>query len=380
QQRRRRRRGERGGRRRAAAGGGRGGGGGGGGGRGRRRGGGAGREAAAAAEAERRRRRRRRGAASWRTETAAASRAAAAGARRAPGAGLGRRRRRRRRPGRRPAARDAGAGLQAGGHPEQALLPGRQAERQGPLPQDRRGGGGRQQEPPDPLHVGGRRVPRLPGRLHRALRPAGAQPAPRAGAGGRRAPAGAQERVPGAGEPQVLHGSEGEPARALPPRPPDRQPRPGAGLHAGPDHRPAGPGPDRVPRRPGQAHRRLRGGGGEPAELPEGTSLTVDNKRFFFDVGSNKYGVFMRVSEVKPTYRNSITVPYKVWAKFGHTFCKYSDEMKKIQEKQRDKRAAAAAAAPPAGAGAEPPPEAEAAAAPPRRRAEALLRQRSEED
>ncbi|CAM2118368.1 unnamed protein product [Caretta caretta] len=84
----------------------------------------------------------------------------------------------------------------------------------------------------------------------------------------------------------------------------------------------------------------------EPAELPEGTSLTVDNKRFFFDVGSNKYGVFMRVSEVKPTYRNSITVPYKVWAKFGHTFCKYSEEMKKIQEKQRDKRAAAAVSGP----------------------------------
>uniref|UniRef100_A0A674ER35 Purine-rich element binding protein Aa n=2 Tax=Salmo trutta TaxID=8032 RepID=A0A674ER35_SALTR len=77
----------------------------------------------------------------------------------------------------------------------------------------------------------------------------------------------------------------------------------------------------------------------EPAELPEGTSLTVDNKRFFFDVGSNKYGVFMRVSEVKPTYRNSITVPYKVWSKFGNTFCKYAEEMKKIQEKQREKRA-----------------------------------------
>ncbi|XP_077361880.1 purine-rich element binding protein Aa [Festucalex cinctus] len=77
----------------------------------------------------------------------------------------------------------------------------------------------------------------------------------------------------------------------------------------------------------------------EPAELPEGSSLTVDNKRFFFDVGSNKYGVFMRVSEVKPTYRNSITVPYKVWSKFGNTFCKYADEMKKIQEKQREKRA-----------------------------------------
>lgn len=97
----------------------------------------------------------------------------------------------------------------------------------------------------------------------------------------------------------------------------------------------------------------------EPAELPEGTSLTVDNKRFFFDVGSNKYGVFMRVSEVKPTYRNSITVPYKVWAKFGHTFCKYSDEMKKIQEKQRDKRAAAAAASSSSSGGTEQQPETE---------------------
>lgn len=76
----------------------------------------------------------------------------------------------------------------------------------------------------------------------------------------------------------------------------------------------------------------------EPTELPEGTSLTVDNKRFFFDVGSNKYGVFMRVSEVKPSYRNSITIPYKVWAKFGNTFSKYAEEMKKIQEKQREKR------------------------------------------
>ncbi|NXK01028.1 PURA protein, partial [Corythaixoides concolor] len=71
----------------------------------------------------------------------------------------------------------------------------------------------------------------------------------------------------------------------------------------------------------------------EPAELPEGTSLTVDNKRFFFDVGSNKYGVFMRVSEVKPSYRNAITVPYKAWAKFGGAFCRYAEEMRDIQER-----------------------------------------------
>ncbi|XP_045142228.1 transcriptional activator protein Pur-beta, partial [Echinops telfairi] len=84
------------------------------------------------------------------------------------------------------------------------------------------------------------------------------------------------------------------------------------------------------------------GGGGGPGgglygELPEGTSITVDSKRFFFDVGCNKYGVFLRVSEVKPSYRNAITVPFKAWGKFGGAFCRYAEEMKEIQERQRDK-------------------------------------------
>ncbi|XP_043537585.1 transcriptional activator protein Pur-beta-like [Chiloscyllium plagiosum] len=74
---------------------------------------------------------------------------------------------------------------------------------------------------------------------------------------------------------------------------------------------------------------------GGQAELPEGTSLTVDSKRFFFDVGANKYGVFMRVSEVKPSYRNSITVPYKAWHKFGTAFTKYAEEMKELHDKPR---------------------------------------------
>ncbi|XP_006832165.1 PREDICTED: transcriptional activator protein Pur-beta [Chrysochloris asiatica] len=78
-------------------------------------------------------------------------------------------------------------------------------------------------------------------------------------------------------------------------------------------------------------------GGGLGGELPEGTSITVDSKRFFFDVGCNKYGVFLRVSEVKPSYRNAITVPFKAWGKFGGAFCRYAEEMKEIQERQRDK-------------------------------------------
>ncbi|XP_057675631.1 transcriptional regulator protein Pur-beta [Corythoichthys intestinalis] len=84
----------------------------------------------------------------------------------------------------------------------------------------------------------------------------------------------------------------------------------------------------------------LAGGGvaaGGYAELPEKTSIMVDSKRFFFDVGSNKYGVFLRVSEVKPSYRNSITVPFKAWAKFGGAFSRYADAMKEIQERHRDK-------------------------------------------
>lgn len=79
------------------------------------------------------------------------------------------------------------------------------------------------------------------------------------------------------------------------------------------------------------------GGAGGYSELPEGTSITVDSKRFFFDVGSNKYGVFLRVSEVKPSYRNSITIPFKAWSKFGGAFSRYAEEMKEIQERHRDK-------------------------------------------
>ena len=32
--------------------------------------------------------------------------------------------------------------------------------------------------------------------------------------------------------------------------------------------------------------------------LPEGTNFRVENKKFYFDIGQNKIGVFMRISEV----------------------------------------------------------------------------------
>lgn len=37
----------------------------------------------------------------------------------------------------------------------------------------------------------------------------------------------------------------------------------------------------------------------EPAELPESKYLRVGNKHFYFDIGSNNRGIFLRISEVE---------------------------------------------------------------------------------
>jgi len=44
--------------------------------------------------------------------------------------------------------------------------------------------------------------------------------------------------------------------------------------------------------------------------LPEAQSLRVENKMFYFDIGQNRRGVFMRVSEVRSIrYRCDCYVP-----------------------------------------------------------------------
>lgn len=73
-------------------------------------------------------------------------------------------------------------------------------------------------------------------------------------------------------------------------------------------------------------------------ELPEAASFRVDNKRFYFDVGSNRYGVFLKISEVRQPYRNTITVPLKAWARFGENFIRYEEEMRRIVSCHKDKR------------------------------------------
>lgn len=73
-------------------------------------------------------------------------------------------------------------------------------------------------------------------------------------------------------------------------------------------------------------------------ELPEAASFRVDNKRFYFDVGSNRYGVFLKISEVRQPYRNTITVPLKAWARFGQNFIRYEEEMRRIFVCHKEKR------------------------------------------
>jgi len=61
--------------------------------------------------------------------------------------------------------------------------------------------------------------------------------------------------------------------------------------------------------------------------LPESTNFRVENKKFYFDIGQNKIGVFMRISEVKSNTRSSITIPERSWSRFRDIFAEYVDKI-----------------------------------------------------
>ncbi|XP_016841125.1 transcriptional activator protein Pur-beta isoform X5 [Nasonia vitripennis] len=68
--------------------------------------------------------------------------------------------------------------------------------------------------------------------------------------------------------------------------------------------------------------------GGFKGDLPDGRYMRVDNKNFYFDIGQNNRGIYMRISEVKTNFRTAITVPEKSWAKFRDVFADYCEKMK----------------------------------------------------
>jgi len=61
-------------------------------------------------------------------------------------------------------------------------------------------------------------------------------------------------------------------------------------------------------------------------ELPEPRSMRVENKMFYFDVGQNRRGVFMRISEVRTNFRTAITIPEKSWARFRDVLSDFVDK------------------------------------------------------
>ncbi|CAH2099342.1 unnamed protein product [Euphydryas editha] len=67
--------------------------------------------------------------------------------------------------------------------------------------------------------------------------------------------------------------------------------------------------------------------GGFKGELPEGRHLRVDNKNFYFDIGQNNRGIYMKVSEVKSNFRTAITVPEKCWTRFRDILADYCEKM-----------------------------------------------------
>ncbi|XP_043069320.1 transcriptional regulator protein Pur-beta isoform X1 [Drosophila bipectinata] len=76
--------------------------------------------------------------------------------------------------------------------------------------------------------------------------------------------------------------------------------------------------------------------GGFKGDLPEERHMKVDNKNFYFDIGQNNRGVYMRISEVKNNFRTSITIPEKCWIRFRDIFNDYCDKIKKSDSNTAD--------------------------------------------
>ncbi|XP_053214706.1 transcriptional activator protein Pur-beta-like isoform X4 [Panonychus citri] len=69
-------------------------------------------------------------------------------------------------------------------------------------------------------------------------------------------------------------------------------------------------------------------------ELPEGKLIRTDSKKFYFDIGQNNLGIYLRISEVKNNFRSSITIPEKSWVKFRDVFTEYVDKMRESSEEK----------------------------------------------
>ncbi|PAA51195.1 hypothetical protein BOX15_Mlig023747g1 [Macrostomum lignano] len=63
------------------------------------------------------------------------------------------------------------------------------------------------------------------------------------------------------------------------------------------------------------------------AKLPEAKALRAENKMFYFDVGYNRLGTFLRMSEVRQNFRTAVTLPEKSWQQLRDILTEYIDQV-----------------------------------------------------
>ncbi|XP_065844655.1 transcriptional regulator protein Pur-beta-like [Oscarella lobularis] len=61
--------------------------------------------------------------------------------------------------------------------------------------------------------------------------------------------------------------------------------------------------------------------------VPDSLQFLAEGKKFYFDPGSNQRGVFLRISEVQRSYRNSITIPHSAWEEFRDMLTHFIEQM-----------------------------------------------------
>lgn len=69
-------------------------------------------------------------------------------------------------------------------------------------------------------------------------------------------------------------------------------------------------------------------------QLPEPKSLRADSKMFYFDVGVNRRGKFLRLSEVRANFRTAVTVPENSWAALRDIIDEFIGEAKETEQQQ----------------------------------------------
>lgn len=69
-------------------------------------------------------------------------------------------------------------------------------------------------------------------------------------------------------------------------------------------------------------------GEGAQNSLPQSRECKVEQKKFYFDVGRNDRGVFLRLTEAKNNFRQNITIPRSGWKQVRDIldeFCRYEE-------------------------------------------------------